>query len=646
MHLDSGAVGLKKIVIVGSANVGKTVLFNKFSKSYSIVSNYSQTTYSLVRKEADFAGEKCEIVDTPGVFSLNVLSDDERSTRDILVYERPELVIFCADAVNLKKSLILLGQVLELGIPTLFCLNKIDAAEQRGIETDISRLSEELGMPIIITATIHGIGLGELEKASVEAKPVNPGIIYPQAVEKIVTELATKFPPRNKPHKGLLLLAMNSPETYPDFLENGYGKDVVQSASGIIEKRFQEVSGITARKNIFETRQRWAEKIASRVTKINAGNGLNRFADTAANISRHPVWGWPILFLILWLIFKGVGTGATAIAAFLDIWIFIPAAEVVSDLVSNQLFEDFLVGDFGILTMGVANAIGTVVPILFIFFMILNFLEDVGYLPNLSILINRLLRPFGLSGKAVLPMVLGFGCNTMATLTTRMLESRKERIIATFLIALGFPCAVQLGVMLAIFSTAPFSALLIVIGSVAATQVFFGIILARLVPTEKKPDFIIELPAFKLPGMRNIFKKTYFRIKWFLIEALPMFMIAAVMMFVLNITGLLALIRSGLKPVVTGFLYLPEKVAEVFILVVSRREVGAVYFKEMVDAGELDYYQIVVGLVVITLFIPCASNTIVMIKELGARWAVAMNIAIIVIAVLVGGIVNYFIRQV
>jgi ferrous iron transport protein B len=199
--------------------------------------------------------------------------------------------------------------------------------------------------------------------------------------------------------------------------------------------------------------------------------------------------------------------------------------------------------------------------------------------------------------------------------------------------------------MLAILSTAPFSALLFVIGAVVATQILFGVMLAKLVPTEKTPDFIIELPTFKLPGMRNILRKTYFRLKWFLIEALPMFMVAAVMMFVLNITGLLGLIRSALKPVVTGFLSLPEKVAEVFILVISRREIGAVYFKEMVDAGELDYYQIVVGLVVITLFIPCASNTMVMFKELGARWAVAMNVAIIVIAVLVGGIVNYLIRQ-
>ena len=635
---------MKKIVIVGPANVGKTILFNKFSKSYSIVSNYSQTTYSIVRKEADFAGEQCEIVDTPGVFSLNVLSDDERSTRDILVYERPKLVIFCADAVNLKKSLILLGQVLELGIPTLLCLNKIDDAEKKGIVIDLSRLSGELGMPIIKTAMIHGIGLGELEKASLDVKPVDPEIIYPQAVEKIVTELAVRFPPGNKPQKGLLLLAMNNPESSPAFLEQVYGKEAVKLTKEIIEKRFHEVSGITLRKNIFETRQHWAERIAFKATTVNPIDTRNRFADSAANISRHPVWGWPILFLILWLIFKGVGTGATAIASFLDATLFIPVAEVISDLVTNQLLDDFLVGNFGILTMGVANAIGTVIPILLIFFLIINFLEDVGYLPNLSILINRLLRPFGLSGKAVLPMVLGFGCNTMATLTTRMLESRKERIIATFLIALGFPCAVQLGIMLAIFSTAPFSALLFVIGAVVATQILFGVILARLVPTEKTPDFIIELPAFKLPGMRNIFKKTYFRLKWFLSEALPMFMVAAVMMFVLDGTGLLAMIRSALKPIVTGFLSLPEKVAEVFILVISRREVGAVYFKAMVDSGELDYYQTVVGLVVITLFIPCASNTIVMIKELGARWAIAMNVAIIVIAVLVGGAVNYFVR--
>jgi ferrous iron transport protein B len=197
----------------------------------------------------------------------------------------------------------------------------------------------------------------------------------------------------------------------------------------------------------------------------------------------------------------------------------------------------------------------------------------------------------------------------MATLSTRMLETKKERLVASFLIALGIPCAVQLGVLLAIMATAPFSILLITVT---------GIGLNKLIPTEQKAYFILELPPFRLPDPRQIVMKTFYRVKWFLVEAVPLFVLGAALMFALKITGL--------------------------ILVLSRRELGAVYFRDMVNAGQVDYYQTITGLVVITLFIPCISNTMVMTKELGLPWAVSINIFVIIIAILVGGLVNYLIR--
>ncbi|MDH5542404.1 MAG: ferrous iron transport protein B [Nitrospinota bacterium] len=638
----------RKIVIVGPANAGKSILFNKFSRSYSIVSNYSQTTFTAVRKEADFAGGRYEIIDTPGIFSLNVLSDDERVTRDILLEENPELLIFCGDAVNLKQSLVLLSQVLELSIPTAFCLNKIDEAEKKGIEINTELLSSKIGMPVVKTAAIYGLGLRELENVCRTAKPVAPSIAYPAFVGETIKELEAVISGRMDMAKGILFLLLSDPESGRDIVESRYSslenRPTARSLLDSVEKKFRVISRITLRKAILNSREGWANQTVSLVVKRDTVKSPTVF-DFFAEISRHPVWGWPILFGILWIIFEGVGKIAGWMAGFLDSILFIPAAEWVASLIANPLLKDFLVGDFGILTMGIANAIGTVVPILLVFFLLLNLLEDIGYLPNLSILLNRLLMPLGLSGKAVLPMVLGFGCNTMATLTTRMLESRRERILATFLIALGFPCAVQLGIMLAIMATAPYSVLLIVISAVMVTQIISGLILNSFVPVDKKADFIIELPRFRLPNMRNVARKTYFRLEWFLSEAVPMFMVAAVAMFTLKVTGLLRMIENALSPVVTGFLSLPEKMTEVFILVLSRREVGAVFFKDMVDGAEVDYYQTVVGLVVITLFIPCASNTIVMFKELGARWAIAMNVGIIVIAVLVGGFVDFIIRM-
>ena len=329
----------------------------------------------------------------------------------------------------------------------------------------------------------------------------------------------------------------------------------------------------------------------------------------------------------------------------MDTWIGRPFTNAVSNLVTMKFFNDLLVGDFGLLTMGVLNAVITVVPILMVFYLIINVLEDIGYLPNLSVLANRVFRLFGLTGKSVLPYTLGFGCNTMATLTSRMLETKKERIMISFLIALGVPCSAQLGVMLAIMATAPFSALMIVIGSVIITQVVCGVALNRMMPTVKRSEFIIELPSFTMPNWKNIVRKTWFRLKDFLEEALPMFVMAAGLMFFLDKTGLLAGIKNLMRPIVTGFLSLPDKITEVFILVLSRREVGAVHFKNVYEAHQIDYYQTVVGLVVITLFIPCISNTMAMIKELGVKWAVGINTAIIAIAFLVGGLVNLLIRM-
>ena len=336
---------------------------------------------------------------------------------------------------------------------------------------------------------------------------------------------------------------------------------------------------------------------------------------------------------------------ASEMSAVLDELLFAPLTHLISDAVPWPFVNEMLVGVYGILTMGVFNAFGTVLPILITFFLIIHFLEDVGYLPNLSVLVNRTLAPFGMTGKAVLPLILGTGCNTMATLTTRILSSRKERIMAIFLIALGIPCAVQLGVMLAILATAPFSALLIVIGTVLATQIICGLALSCILPVgDSSSGFMLELPTFRWPDSNNIVRKTYFRVKWFLAEALPMFVFASVMMFTLEKTGLLIKIKQFLHPVITGFLSLPDKTTEVFILVLSRREVGAIYFKDMVDAGGLETIQVVVGLVVMTLFMPCIENSVMMARELGVRWAVGLNLVIVFIAISVGGLVNYLVR--
>ncbi len=632
-----------KIAIVGQTNVGKSILFNKFTNSYSTVANYPQTTISVVRKNTTLAGKEFELIDTPGISSLNIHSEDELVTRNILLKEHPELILFCGDATRLKSTMVLLSQLSELDIPTVFCLNMSDDAVRKGIVIDATQLSREVHTPVLETAAIHGVGLTELKSALKTIHTPHPLVSYPEFVHNAVEDLLDLFPVENRPSKGIILLFLMNEDGIAALIESRYGKELLTRCNVLLRGIYMKTPQTRIRQAISSSREAWAEKVAGNVAK-KATFTLTGFAQKAAVASRHPVLGWPILLGVLWVIFYGVGTVATLIADAVDGWFFAPVTDAISALITYPLLNDFVVGQYGVLTMGLFNAIGTVVPILIVFFLITSFLEDVGYLPNLSVLLNRTLSIFGLTGKSVLPIVLGFGCNTMATLTSRTLETKKERLVASFLIALGIPCAVQLGVLLAIMATSPFSVLLITIAAVAATQILCGMALNKIIPTEKKADFIMELPPFRLPDIRHILKKTYYRVKWFLMEAVPLFIAGAALMFVLEITGLLTIIKGVMRPVVVGFLSLPDKLTEVFILVLSRRELGAVYFKDMVDAGQVDYYQTITGLIVITLFIPCISNTMVMIKELGSRWAISMNIFIIVIAILVGGLVNFLIR--
>jgi len=633
----------KKIAIIGPANVGKSIIFNRLSKSYSEVANYPQTTVDSIHKESNIGGIEYEVWDTPGISSLDINSDDERITRDALLKDSPDLILFTGDPSRIKRSLILLSQILELNLPTVLLLNKMDEASSRGITIDTEELSGRLGIPVVETAATQEAGFDKIGDAIKASQPVNGVVRYPIAVENALDEIISSFKEGERPSKAVALLLLSRVAAVEDWIKSCGQDDALIKAREAVRKYNRISPSSNIGRILFNARKGWADRTAEQVIS-SASFTAPGLARKVAWASRHPVLGWPIVIAIMWVTFYGVGTIATKMGTYLDIWIFIPLTNFVDTLVTNKLANEFIVGQFGVLTMGVMNAIVTVVPILVIFFLIINFLEDVGYLPNLSVLLNRMFSYLGLTGKSVLSMSLGFGCNTMATLTSRALETKKERIIATSLIALGVPCAVQLGVMIAILSTAPFSAILFVVGAVLITQIAVGMAMNWLLKSDKNAEFIMELPLFRWPNPENIARKTYFRVKSFLVEALPLFIVGAVLMFLLEKTGILAIIKKAAHPIITGFLSLPDKTTEVFILVLSRRELGAVYFKDMVDAMEVDYYQIVVGLTVMTLFIPCISNTMVMIKELGFRWAAVINVSIIVIAILMGGLLNSVIR--
>ena len=306
--------------------------------------------------------------------------------------------------------------------------------------------------------------------------------------------------------------------------------------------------------------------------------------------------------------------------------------------------QELIIGDYGLVTMALTYAIAIVLPIVGFFFIAFGLLEDSGYLPRLAVMVNRIFKIMGLNGKAVLPMILGLGCDTMATLTTRILETKKERILVTLLLALGVPCSAQLGVILGLIAGLSGLATTIWLGTVVAVMLLVGYLAAKVIPGEPS-DFVLELPPIRVPQLTNILVKTAARVQWYLKEAVPLFILGTFILFVGHKVGALDYIQKLTDPIVVTFLGLPSKAAEAFVIGFLRRDYGAAGLFMLAKEGALDPVQIVVSLTVMTLFVPCIANFFMMVKERGLRAALYMVAFIFPFAFGVGGVLNWVLRD-
>jgi ferrous iron transport protein B len=614
-----------KIAIVGNSNVGKSTLFNHLTKDYSIVANYPYTTIKIARGEIKIEGKTFELIDTPGIHSLEIQSEDEIVTRDILIKEHPEYIIQCIDAANIKTSLLLTSELIELNTPLIICLNNIDGAMQKGILVDSGKLSDLTGVPVIETIATEGKGVGELTKNILKTETAKNGFKHRDFVEKDLEKVSRYFPSENLPSPAVLLLLLLEDKDVEEWIRRQYGESIYQDVKNLTN--FMRTSNpIPLTRVVFKEKEEWAEKITNTVTgrsKIIS----TRLLEKCGELTRHPIYGWPILGAIIYLTYLLVGKLGAVI------------------LIPWEFWRDFMVGEYGVLTMGLANALGTVLPILALFFLILNTLEDTGYLPNLCILSNRFFQKVGLSGKSILPIVLGFGCKTVATLATKILDSRKERYIAIFMIAFAIPCSAQLGVNIAILAFFPFSAFILVFGVLALVEIVAGVLLNKIIKEETPTDFILEIPPVRLPNIKHLLLKTYYRLKWFIIEAVPLFILGALLLFFMDKLLILKALEKLLSPVIVSFLGLPIKCVEAFLLCIARHEAGAVILMKLVKAGQLDYIQACVSIIIVTCFVPCFANIMAMIKELGAKSALLMSFIITFASITIGGIVNYLLRS-
>lgn len=472
-------------------------------------------------------------------------------------------------------------------------------------------------------------------------------LIYPQPIEEAIATLSellmpleTAESPRFTKRSIALLLLQNDQEILQQLPLKPIDKQAISQAIEVAQAQFQEPLA----EAIATARQQHAWQLQNQIT-TSPQRSKRSLAHTLHQLTVYPLTGIPLLVIILYYgVYKfvgefGAGTLVDTIEVFFETYINPSVNYLAATLIPWQPLQDLVANDYGIITLGIRYAVAIILPIVTTFFLMFSLLEDSGYLPRLSLLIDRLFKSIGLSGRAVIPIVLGLGCGTMATLVTRTLETKRERLIATVLLASTIPCSAQLGVVLGLLTQTP-TGLFAWLGIMTCIFLIIGFLFHRSLPGEH-PCFYMEIPPLRLPTFKAVITKTFIRLKWYFAEILPLFVLASVLIWVGKLTGIFDKLVQGLEPVMHG-LGLPPAAASVFLFGFFRRDYGAAGLFDLQQQGVLTPHQLVVAAVTLTLFIPCIAQLQIMIKERGVKVASAIAIFVFASAFLIGYCIHTF----
>jgi ferrous iron transport protein B len=642
------ALTTRKVALFGSPNVGKSLIFNHLTGSYAVVSNYPGTTVEVMRGKARAGDVLLDVVDCPGSYALAPSSDDERVAQDLLLDEPPDLVVHVLDAKHLHRMLPLTLQLIETGSRVALDVNVIDEAESLGLGVDTAALSKAVGIPVVATSAATGRGLDELNALLADGPPPASrfSIQYPQEIERAVEQIrALLHGEYGIADRGLALLLLQRDEGARSRVMRTDPESVAEIDRVVSETESLYPQSVSL--PIAVARQRAADAIARDVLTHGAAHGGRRLTETLSRLTVSPVTGIPVLLAVLYLIYLVVGrVGAGVVVDVLDKGLFRqhlnpPITAFVERLLPWPAISSLFVGEYGVITLGMRYAFAIILPLVGAFFLVFAVLEDSGYLPRLALLSDRLLKRIGLSGRAVIPIILGLGCDTMATIVTRVLDTRRERVIATFLLALAIPCSAQLGVILGLLSVHPLG-LLIWTSVVLGVFLLSGFLVSRILPGEAS-RFYLEIPPLRLPALRNVLVKTSARLKWYAAEVIPLFLLVSVLIWLGQLTHLFPLLVGALGPFM-HLIGLPPEAADAFLFGFLRRDYGAARLFDVSSRGALTGTSLVVAMVTITLFIPCLAQFLVMQKERGLKTAVAVAVVILPLAFSVGFVLNAILR--
>lgn len=664
--------GLCKIAIVGSPNVGKSVIFGRLTGTYVTVSNYPGTTVEVTRGKTKIGEMEFGVIDTPGMYAFLSITEEEKVARRILMEESPDIVLHVVDSKNLERMLPLTLQLLEADLPVILVLNILDEAQGLGMKIDLNILERELKIPVIATVGTTGKGM-DILKGKIEAFVLSGACgPRPQAIQGLVSvspleaNLAQQAAGAIR-HKDTTDIFQMSLERIELLLKKEYGisrrsvallllqedADILAKAQAEEPQIFDELSRIIGEVKKFShepvsyivsiQRQEEATRICDVCVEHLSYEKVS-FRERLSRLMIHPVTGLPILLLILYYgLYKFVGEfGAGTVVDFIETDIFEnkinpKIIELFSAWIPWSALRDLFVGEYGVLTLGVRYAVALILPIVTTFFIAFAVIEDTGYLPRLALLIDRLFKKIGLTGRAVIPMVLGLGCDTMATMVTRTLPTKRERIIATLLLALAIPCSAQLGVILSLLEGNPIG-LWVWVGIIGLVFLLVGYLSSLVLPGEA-PSFYMEIPPLRLPKISNVLIKTLTRVQWYFAEIFPMFILASVLIWLGQLTGLFDLCVKFMQYPMR-WIGLPDKAAVAFLFGFFRRDYGVAGLYDLKQSGLLSGNQVVVACVALTLFLPCVAQFLMNVKERGMRAGMLMSVFVLFMSFAVAFLVN------
>ncbi|UCE33792.1 MAG: ferrous iron transporter B [Deltaproteobacteria bacterium] len=566
---------MRKILLIGNPNVGKSVLFSRLTGVRATASNYPGTTISYTRGFLKLGEEKLEVIDVPGTYTLEPTSEAEKIALRML--DTGDVVINVINATTLERSLYLTLQLLEKGTPVIVALNLWDDAKHRGIDIDLDKLREFLGVPVIPTVALTGEGIKDL-------------------VENIPKA--------------------TSPDTRVHTRDDRWA-----SVGSIIE----QVQRIEHRHHT------WLERLQDASVKPLTGGMIALGVLICA-------------FLVIRFIGESL-IGYLLDPLFNTLWA--PVVMALSNLLGGSGFlHDIVVGkvtgeevnfieSFGLLSSGLYVPFGMVLPYIVAFYLVLGLLEDVGYLPRLAILMDTIMHRLGLHGYAIIPNLLGLGCNVPAILSTRILESKRERFIASTLVSIAVPCAALQAMIFGLVGQRGGHYVVMVYGSLFAVWVLLGIIMHHAVKGFT-PELLIEIPPYRIPPWRIVFQKLWMRIYGFLAEAIPIMLGAIVVINLLYSVHVFDAIANVTAPIITGLLGLPKEAVTSLLIGFLRKDVAL----GMLAPLGLTSKQLVVASVVLAMFFPCIATFVVLLRELGLVDLLKATAVMVSAALITGGLLN------